>query len=610
MCPGDFVTDVMTTRTQRAGAAALALLAACTGRFDGDAQPGPDRPGGATGGGSSGSMGAGGAAGRGGAPAATTCQAMADPGPTPLFRLSTLQYRNTVRDLLAGSGVGMVTDELSEPLAAIPDDSTVGFRGMDNRVSADHVGGAFRVATAAADAITGRPERLSAFAGACALAAPLAPKCLDDFLASFGRRALRRPLTADELAGYRTLNDGQRAPAEVIRAVTVLLMTSPRFLNHLELEGTPVGGREDLLALTSYEIAARLSYTFWQSMPDEALLAAAAATGPDALTGDAGFARQLDRVFADPRTRQTIWQFWSEWLRLESFTGFATGRPAWKALAAGEALAPEAYGEMVQELRDLTEMFTWQRKSTLGELLATDLSVTRSPGLAHLYQVAPFAGSGDFPHLADRAGLLQRAALLVGTLETTNPFHRGSLVRRALLCDPLPRPDPNSLPPGSLDPPPPSAVETTRQRFARKTENALCHGCHAQFNDIGFVLESFDALGRFRTTEKVFDEKNGMLLAELPIDATATARIQLDDDRPVAGPAELNRRIAESKKVEACLAANYFRYVLRRDEGAQTSDGCVIDDLAAAFDQPGVGLDEVWKRIAKTPAFRRRKVAP
>src|SRR5205814_8817816 len=138
-------------------------------------------------------------------------------------RLSTLQYRNTVRDLLAMSGVAMVADEVREPLAAIPDDSTVSFRGMDNRVSSDHVAGAFRVATTAAAAITTRPERLSAFAGACALAAPLAPKCLDDFLASFGRRALRRPLTADELAGYRTLNDGQRAPAEVFRAVTVLL---------------------------------------------------------------------------------------------------------------------------------------------------------------------------------------------------------------------------------------------------------------------------------------------------------------------------------------------------------------------------------------------------
>jgi hypothetical protein len=482
---------------------------------------------------------------------------------------------------------------------------------MDNRVSSDHVAGTFQVATATADAISGQPQRLTALAGACALVAPLTARCVDDFLATFGRRALRRPLTADELASYRAFNDGQRPPAEVFRALTVLLLTSPRFLNHLELDGTPVGGREDLLALTSYEIAARLSYTFWQSMPDEGLFAAAAVTGPDALTTDAGFARQLDRVFAEPRTRQTVWQFWNEWLRLEAFTGFAAARPAWKALATGETVAADAYDAMVQELRDLTEWFTWKRKSTLADLLSTDLSVTRSAGLAHLYKVAPWNGTGEPPRLADRAGLLQRAALLVGTLETTNPFHRGSLVRRAFLCDPLPRPDPNALPPGSLDPPPPSAAETTRQRFTRKTDNPLCLPCHSQFNDIGFVLESYDALGRFRATEKVFDEKTGMLLAELPIDATAAARIDPDDARAVAGPAELNRRIVETKKVEACLATNYFRYVFRRDEaGAASSDACLVEQLAAALGQPGVGLDEVWKQIARAPAFRRRRVAP
>jgi hypothetical protein len=595
-------------------APALALLLGCTGRFtEAEGQP-PGAGGHPMAGGAGGGSGGAGpvTAGSGGGATAPTCQPMADPGPTPLFRLSTWQYRNTVRDLLAGSGVAAVSDELKEVLAAIPEDSTVSFRGMDNRLSADQVAGTFQVATAAADAITARPERLAAFAGACAMAAPLAAKCLDDFLASFGRRALRRPLTPDELVGYRALNDGQRSPAEVLRAVTVLLLTAPRFLNHLELEGTPVGGREDLLALTSHEIAARLSYTFWQSMPDEALFAAAAVTGPDALTGDAGFNRQLDRVFADPRTRQTVWQFWNEWLRLESFTGFATARPAWKTLAAGEALGADTYAEMVQEVRDLTEHFTWKRKSTLSDLLTTDLSVTRSPALARLYRTQPWNGSGEFPRLTEggRTGLLQRAALLVGTLETTNPFHRGSLVRRAILCDPLPRPDPNSLPPGSLDPPPPSAAQTTRQRFARKTESALCNSCHAQFNDLGYVLEAFDALGRFRTTEKVLDEKTGMLLAELPIDTTAEARVDLDDARPVAGPAELNRRIAESKKVEACLASNYFRYVFRRDEGDASSDACLVAELGKALAQPGVGIDEVWKRIAQAPAFRRRKVAP
>jgi hypothetical protein len=196
-------------------AAALLLVAACTGRFEGGTHdPGSGGmvmagPGGGPAGAAGGAGGPGGPGGSG--PARPVCQATADPGATPLFRLSTLQYRNTVRDLLAASGVGMVADELKEPLGAIPDDSTVAFRGMDNRITADHLAGFFRVATTAADAITGRPERLSAFAGACALTAPLPARCLDDFLTSFGRRALRRPLTADELASYRASPDRPRA---------------------------------------------------------------------------------------------------------------------------------------------------------------------------------------------------------------------------------------------------------------------------------------------------------------------------------------------------------------------------------------------------------------
>jgi hypothetical protein len=599
-----------------AAAVLMAILTGCTGQVldanpTGGSDPPPGDPGapGSSGGGST----PGATPGGPGAPAAPAmCKSTADPGPTPIFKLSTLQYRNTVKDLLAASGVAMVADEVKAVLASIPEDSTVTFRGMDNRVFADHVQGEFNVASAVADAITGRPERLAAVAGPCAMAQPLVPRCLDDFLATFGRRALRRPLTADELASYRALNDGSRPPAELFRSVIVLLLTSPRFLNHLEVDGTAVGGREDLLTLSPYETANRLSYTFWQTMPDEALFAAAAATGPDGLGSDAGFTKQLDRVFADPRTRQTVWQFWNEWLRLEAFTGFVTTRPGWKALAAGESVGMaghDDYADMVQELRDLTDLYTWNRKGTLADLLTSDLSVTRAPALAKLYKVAPWSGAGDYPRLPDgRVGLLQRAAMLVSSLETTNPFHRGALIRRMLLCDDLPQPDPTSLPPGSLDPPPPAA-ETTRDRYARKTTSSLCQGCHSRFNDIGFVLESYDALGRARTTEKVLDEKNGMLLAELPIDSTAVARIDQNDDRPVHGPGELNQRILDSKKVQACLATNYFRYAFRREQaGGTTIDACLLQDLTAALNQPGLGLDDVFKRIAQAPGFRRRKV--
>jgi hypothetical protein len=206
---------------------------------------------------------------------------------------------------------------------------------------------------------------------------------------------------------------------------------------------------------------------------------------------------------------------------------------------------------------------------------------------------------------------LQRAALLVSNLEQTNPFHRGALLRRSVLCDPLPQPDPNSLPPGSLDPPPPSAAQTTRQRFQAKVDGkALCQACHGGFSDMGYVLESFDALGRYRTTEQVYDEKTGQKLAELPIDTSAVAKVTADDTTAVANAAELNQRLVASQKVEACLAQRYFEFAERRAVSAGTLDSCTVQDMAAGLKDPAVGLAGAFRRMAQYSSFFQRKVGP
>jgi len=329
------------------------------------------------------------------------------------------------------------------------------------------------------------------------------------------------------------------APAnatEAIRNVVVMLLMSPRFVNHLELAGSPIAGQADLLALDPYEIASRLSYTFWQTLPDDALLAAAA---DGSLATDAGFSTQLDRVFADPRTHDTVWQFWNEWMKFDSFTGFSSDRPAFMTFAAGENVGVaghDHWGYMVTEIHDLTDIYTWTQSGSLDDLLTSDQSVTKSADLAHLYGVSAWSGSGSYPRFTDgsRSGILQRAALLADNLETTNPFHRGALIRRSILCDNLPRPDPNSLPAGSLDPPPQNTAMTTRQRYEAKVAgNGLCAGCHNSFSNLGYVMEAYDALGRFRTMEKVYDEQTGALLATLPLDTTGVPQVVVGDMRSV-----------------------------------------------------------------------------
>lgn len=590
----------MNAQNSLLGGTLVALLLGCT---SGGAAPTPGATGGTTGGSTPGEVPLG--SNPGGVD--VTCDEGASPGISPLMKLSTVQYRNTVRDLLGAVGAGSLLPSLAGPLGSIPDDSLAdGFRGRDNRTGLEHVQGYFNVGRAVGDALAQDPRLLAAVAGECANEAKLSAACVDGFLDGFVRRAYRRPLSDADRAEYRALNDGARAPAQAIRAMVVVALSSPRFVHQVEVDGAELPTAKDVLQLSAYEIASRLSYTFWQTMPDDALLAAAA---DGSLSSDAGFSAQLERVFADSRTPQTLWSFWDEWFRLEKFTGFEATRPAFVALAAGESLS---YPDMVEEVRDLTQLFTFQKTATVADLLTTDISTTKAAGLSRLYGVAAWSGSGEYPKLpATRAGLLQRAALLVSNLEQTNPFHRGAFVRRSLLCDPLPQPDPNSLPPGSLDPPPPSSAQTTRQRFQAKVEGkALCQGCHGGFSDIGYVLESFDALGRYRKTETVFDEKTGQKVAELPIDASAVAKVTPDDAAPVADARELNQRLVASRKIEACMAQRYFEFAARRAVSDGSLDACVVRELATGLSDPSIGIGGAFRRLAKFPSFFQRKVGP
>jgi hypothetical protein len=179
------------------------------------------------------------------------------------------------------------------------------------------------------------------------------------------------------------------------------------------------------------------------------------------------------------------------------------------------------------------------------------------------------------------------------------------------LCDPLLQPDPNDLPPGSLDTPPVTAAQTTRQRFQAKIEGkALCATCHEGFADIGYVMESFDALGRFRTVETVFDEETGDLLAELPLDTSGIVRVTLDDERPVAGVEELTERIVESGKVEACLSQKSFAFAMRRLAERRSWDGCAIDAIEARLKNPDEGLAGALRHVAELSSFSLHKVGP
>jgi hypothetical protein len=599
-------------RRGQAGARGSALVAivllssACRGVITGDGSSGTPNSVGAAGGGG----GVTGAAGTIGAAAAMqrtdgtfACAPAAGPSASPLRRLSVLQYRNTLRDLL-GSNVDVKTIAGDE-LARIPvDDTALPFTIMDTRLSDQHVRGYQRIADKIANAVTTADASLRAVAGACALDAAPTAACVSSFLKDFGTRALRRPLTAEEQTAYAALNDGTRGTRELFRALMFVLLQAPSFAYHVEVDGAAVAADDNTFKLDAWGLASRLSYHFWQSMPDAALFAAAA---DGSLLTDAGYTAQVDRLFGDPRTRDALAVFYAEWWHVGWLSAFPD-TPGMRTLAQGTTVfAPGAdhLPAMTDEIRAMTEHFTFATPGTYKDLLLTDLSFTRSSHLAALYGVVPWDGTSAYPHMpaGERAGILTRGAFLVNDNYETHPIHRGIVVKRRVLCQDIPQPDPASLPAGALAPPPLSADTTTRQRYENKTAPAQCNACHGSFNPIGFVLERYDALGRVRTQEPIIDEATGKVLATLPVDSAAAPMLAPGDARVIQTGPELSQMVAASPDVEPCFARQYFRFTYARNES--DADNCALEAVRTAL--AGGSLASALRAIALDASFRGRR---
>ena len=522
---------------------------------------------------------------------------------SPLRRLSALQYANTVRDLFERLGIDATTAARAE-LDRVPvDDASQSFRILDARLSDQHVRAYYRVADRLATAIVVEPAALGTLAGDCASAATVAPDCIDAFLDDFGMRAFRRPLTDEERARYHALNDGTRDSTEVFRALVFSILLAPQFLYHVEVEGE---GTDERFDLGAWELASRLSYHFWQSMPDDELFAAAA---DGSLLTDAGFEAQLDRLMEDPRTEDALQGFYAEWWNLD-WLGELPSTPAFTTFAEGTTVGEpgaDHLSAMSAEIRAMTQHFTFATDGTLRDLFLTDLSFTRSPHLAAIYGVEPWDGTSPHPRLPadERAGLLTRAAFLLTGNESTHPIHRGAVVRRRILCEDLPPPDPASLPPGSLDSPPPSSELTTRERYEQKTREPQCASCHARINPIGFVLERYDGLGRVRDEEIVIDEVTGEVLATLPIDSSAAPGIAPGSAATIDSGVALSEEVVASGKTEGCFARQYFRFTFGREEGGD--DGCALEEVRGVLAEGG-SLREALRAVAVSSSFRSRRV--
>jgi hypothetical protein len=204
---------------------------------------------------------------------------------------------------------------------------------------------------------------------------------------------------------------------------------------------------------------------------------------------------------------------------------------------------------------------------------------------------ASYAAGTPVPlNQSERAGILTQAAFLArhSHRDQTSPVHRGLVVRENLLCQPIEPPPPDV----ANVPPPPSAATSTRERFAQHSSDDTCAGCHISMDPIGLGFEHYDALGAYRTIDGLG-----------PVDATGELfEVDADLAGPFVGALELSSKLAGSRQVQHCVAAQWFRFSLGRIESQ--NDACSIQAIREGFGASGSNIRSLIAAIALSDAFR------
>jgi len=313
----------------------------------------------------------------------------------------------------------------------------------------------------------------------------------------------------------------------------------------------------------------------------------------------------VERLSADPRTRPTIGEFTADWLKVADVPALDahSDDPTFRAFAGPDLPDANLRQDMVDDVMGMVGYYVWTRPGSLDELLTSKLAFHRSARLGAIYGVSPWDGAAEPPvFTGDRPGLLTRALFLTSGSANTRPIQKGVFIRRNILCDELPPPPPGA----NTTPPQLRADMTTRQVVEELTQKpgTVCTGCHTtQINPLGFATENFDALGRMRTSQRLYDP-SGAEVGTKPVDTHSTPMIKDEDSTPSSGAPDMTVLVARSGKAHACLARNYFRFTFARWENLDV-DGCTLEALRQRLVSGGK-IADMLEQVALAPSFRQR----
>jgi hypothetical protein len=405
-------------------------------------------------------------------------------------------------------------------------------------------------------------------------------RCARQILSTLARRAYRRPLRTgevDTLVGF--YRDG-RAKGTFETGIQIALrriLASPSFVFRVEDEP-----RLAAAAVNDFELASRLSFFLWSSMPDEALfgLAERGQLGkPEVLEA------QVRRMIADPRADALLQNFAGQWLHVRNLQNAAPNTDEF----------PDFDNDLRDALRREIELFfgaVLREDRPVLDLLTADYTFVNER-LAKHYNIPHVYGS-QFRRVTlseeARRGLLGKGSVLLATshADRTAPVLRGKWILENLLGTPPP-PPPADVP--ALEPTPGRVAKTMRERMAMHREHPACAGCHRVTDPLGFVLENFDAVGAFRTRE-----------AGMPVDASGLA----PDGTAVNGVVELRQALLRHQDAFVfTLTEKLMIYALGR--GLESYDMPVVREIVREASRQDYRFSSLFAGIVKSVPFRMRR---
>ncbi len=536
-------------------------------------------PNGTSGGSSNGTAGNGNTTG-GGTVVVPVCPGV-NPGVAEVRRLTRFEYSNVARDLLGDTtdpGAGLPSETIARTGNVFGNDADL------LSVSSELASKYNTVAADIAARATATPAALTKL-NACAGGATPDDACAKTVIASIVSKAYHRAVPAAEVDSFFGLFTAVKAKATFasgIAAVIEDVLQAPEYLYRIEL-GAPAADHPELRRPTADEMAARLSFMFWGTIPDDALRMAA-------MKGDlatpAGVKAQAQRLVDAPQARPVVRFFFDNLLPISGLTNLARDKAKFPVYTQpfAAALREETQTFLEHQIFDADSPGTWASALTAPYTYVNDQ-------LAAFYGMPGVTGPEfrkvNLPDPTKRLGLLTQGGILTGTITSneSNPVLRGSFIINKMMCSNIALPtDPAIL--AQVKIPEGVSGPTARDRFTKHRAQAICAGCHALIDPAGFALENYDPIGQWR------DKENDVM-----IDATGN----VPGGMPINGPVELVKSLAATDAARDCFAQHWQEFGYGKTLNA--SDDCTNKALSNAFKASGGNIKQLLVALTQTDSF-------